>query len=52
MGARILPEFAGKVQVITIVTGVKSPYILGKAERPRASAAQIKFNELGIEVFA
>ncbi len=51
-GARILPEFAGKVQVITIVTGVKSPYILGKAERPRASAAQIKFNELGIEVFA
>jgi cell division protein FtsZ len=28
-GARILPEFEGKVQVITIITGVKSPYILG-----------------------
>ncbi|MEM5879360.1 MAG: cell division protein FtsZ, partial [Candidatus Aenigmatarchaeota archaeon] len=28
-GARILPEFEGRVQVIVIVTGVKSPYILG-----------------------
>jgi cell division protein FtsZ len=28
-GARILPEFAGKIQVITIITGVQSPYILG-----------------------
>ena len=28
-GARILPEFTGKIQVITIITGVKSPYILG-----------------------
>jgi len=28
-GARILPEFEGKVQVIAIITGVKSPYILG-----------------------
>jgi len=32
-GARILPEFEGKVQVITIVTGVKSPYILGSIQR-------------------
>jgi cell division protein FtsZ len=28
-GARILPEFEGRVQVIVIITGVKSPYILG-----------------------
>jgi len=28
-GARILPEFEGRVQVIAIITGVKSPYILG-----------------------
>ncbi len=50
-GARILPEYSGKVQVITIVTGVKSQYILGKQERVRASTVgQTKFNELGIEV--
>jgi hypothetical protein len=28
-----LPEFEGKVQVITIITGVKSPYILGAVQR-------------------
>jgi cell division protein FtsZ len=28
-GVRILPEFEHKVQVISIITGVKSPYILG-----------------------
>jgi len=32
-GARILPEFEGKIQVITIITGVKSPYILGSVQR-------------------
>ena len=34
-GARILPEFTGKIQVITIMTGVKSPYILGPIARER-----------------
>ncbi len=35
-GARILPEFNGKVQVISIITGVQSPYILGpvSCEKP------------------
>jgi len=35
-GVRILPEFEHKVQVISIITGVKSPYILGpvSVERP------------------
>ncbi len=28
-GARIDPTFTGKIRVITIITGVKSPYILG-----------------------
>ncbi|MBI2583615.1 MAG: cell division protein FtsZ [Candidatus Aenigmarchaeota archaeon] len=28
-GARINPEFGGKIQVITIITGVSSPYIIG-----------------------
>ncbi len=45
-GARILPELKGKIQVITIITGVKSPYILGKSQGPTAKAR----NDLGIEV--
>lgn len=45
-GARVLPEMKGKIQVITIITGVKSPYILGKHEGSRPKAK----NDLGIEV--
>ena len=30
IGARINKEFQGKVRVITIMTGVKSPYVLGR----------------------
>ena len=48
-GARILPEFTGKIQVITIITGVKSPYILGKTAA-RAAAKSKVANDLGIEV--
>ena len=33
-GARVLPEFRGKVQVITIITGVSSSYILGPTKAP------------------
>jgi cell division protein FtsZ len=47
-GARVVPEYAGKVQVIAIVTGVKSPYLLGPVER--AEAARAAENELGIPV--
>ena len=32
-GARILPEFEHRVQVITIITGVKSPFIVGPVGR-------------------
>ena len=47
-GARVLQEYTGKVQVIAIVTGVKSPYILGPVQRDElASATQ---SELGIPV--
>jgi cell division protein FtsZ len=52
IGARINKEFTGKVRVITIMTGVKSPYILGKpsyAESESESTTEI--SELGIEVF-
>ncbi len=44
-GARVLPEYKGKMQVITIITGVKSPYLLGKPAEQRAGAVK---NELGI----
>ena len=51
IGARINKEFQGKVRVITIMTGVKSPYVLGK-ERPEAMARPSKeMSDLGIEVW-
>ncbi|MFA4819612.1 MAG: cell division protein FtsZ [Candidatus Aenigmatarchaeota archaeon] len=50
-GARILPEFSGKIQVITIITGVKSPYILGKTAAGKMMSSKSKLsNDLGIEV--
>jgi len=45
-GARVLPEYAHKLQVITIVTGVKSPFIMG----PSATKAQKVHSELGLEM--
>lgn len=47
-GARVMQEYTGKVQVIAIVTGVKSPYILGPVEL--AEQAKAAENELGIPV--
>ena len=48
-GARILPEFEGKVQVIAIVTGVKSPYILGPLSKEEPVSTEIS-KSLGIEI--
>ncbi len=50
IGARINKDFEGKVRVITIMTGVKSPYILGKQRGVEAMPAP-EMSELGIEVF-
>ncbi|MEK6899222.1 MAG: cell division protein FtsZ [Nanoarchaeota archaeon] len=50
MGARINKDFGGKVRVITIMTGVKSPYVLGKDREP-APGARSEMSDLGIEVF-
>ncbi len=47
-GARVLPEFTHKIQVITIVTGVKSRYITGKSHITSNTPQQGK-NDLGIE---
>jgi cell division protein FtsZ len=50
IGARISKDFEGKVRVITIMTGVKSPYILGKT-REREVSPSSSMSDLGIEVF-
>jgi cell division protein FtsZ len=53
-GARIVPEFAGKIQVITIITGVKSPYMMGRSQVKSFNAVPKSklSSELGIEILA
>lgn len=48
-GARILPEFNNKIQVITIITGVQSPYILGPVSRERGVTKELS-HSLGIDI--
>jgi cell division protein FtsZ len=48
-GARILPEFGGQIQVITIMTGVQSPYILGPIAREKPVVRELD-HALGIDV--
>jgi cell division protein FtsZ len=49
-GARIDPDFKGKLRVITIVTGVKSPYILGPVARQDQAERKDFSQELGIPI--
>jgi len=49
MGARINKEFNGRVRVITIITGVKSPYVLGKPTKEFSPRTEM--GDLGIEVY-
>ena len=51
IGARISKEFMGKVRVITIMTGVKSPYVLGNEIEQAHSAPAKEMSDLGIEVW-
>lgn len=53
IGARISKEFAGKVRVITIMTGVKSPYVTGSdyEEQGSRKAGSREMSDLGIEVW-
>jgi cell division protein FtsZ len=47
-GARVTEDMRGKLMVMTIITGVKSPWILGKANE--SNEERLAFNdELGIE---
>lgn len=50
IGARISKEFSGKVRVITIMTGVKSPYLLGREVEEREPVSK-EVSDLGIEVW-
>jgi len=51
IGARINKDFVGKVRVITIMTGVKSPYVLGKFTENQAMPVSKEISDLGIEVW-
>ena len=51
-GARIEDGMEGQIRVMTIITGVHSPYILGKNDKKGKQSAGKSFNrELGIESF-
>jgi len=49
IGARVSKEFQGRVRVITIMTGVKSPYILGKKTSSFSEEEKVTVNELGLD---
>ena len=51
IGARIDKNFVGKVRVITIMTGVKSPYVLGKSTDTQAFPVSKEVSDLGIQVW-
>jgi cell division protein FtsZ len=52
IGARINKEFQGKVRVITIMTGVKSPYVLGRETAEMQAGPAVKeMSDLGIEMW-
>ena len=51
IGARISKEFVGKVRVITIITGVKSPYVLGRSTEESATPVSKEISDLGINVW-
>ena len=50
-GARVTDDMKGKMTVMTIITGVNSPWILGKVDQKRSvQRAQSLSTELGIEL--
>ena len=50
-GARVVDDMKGKITVMTIVTGVKSPWVLGKqSHAQKAQARQQVSEDLGLEV--
>jgi len=51
IGARINKEFGNRVRVITIMTGVKSPYVVGRNIQKEEQHLRSEMSDLGIEVF-
>ena len=51
IGARISKDFVGKVRVITIMTGVRSPYVLGRELERQSIPVSKEISDLGIEVW-
>ena len=51
IGARISKDFVGKVRVITIMTGVKSPYVMGRSMDDNSQPVAKDISDLGIEVW-
>ena len=50
-GARVTEDMKGKLTVMTIITGVQSPWILGKQTAKQAASARAQLSEdLGIEI--
>lgn len=50
-GARVSEEMKGKITVMTIITGVKSPWILGKVDYKKPTTQSVELSdELGIEI--
>jgi cell division protein FtsZ len=53
IGARISKDFVGKVRVVTIMTGVKSPYILGhETQQQQAVENKKQMSDLGIDMYS
>lgn len=48
-GTRIDDNMKGRIQVITIITGVKSPYVLGR-QTERETISSREFADVGIEI--
>jgi cell division protein FtsZ len=51
IGARISKDFVGRVRVITIMTGVKSPYVLGREVQSQSLPVSKEMSDLGIDVW-
>ncbi|MDY6778182.1 MAG: cell division protein FtsZ, partial [Candidatus Nanohaloarchaea archaeon] len=49
-GARLNDELQGTVQVISIITGVESPYVLGPVEEEEQGAEVKDMDDLGLKV--
>ena len=50
-GARVTDDMKGKITVMTIITGVKSPWVLGKVDHSKPTHESVAIShELGIEL--